>query len=100
MRSCECEQFSDTFLPNIDVLQSQHAVTISFALESHLMGMKRRVFDELIHQCISGPNSDPKKAELLRTFKIPEYLIEEHSSSSNRTINIFAAWISKEYVWV
>jgi hypothetical protein len=64
------------------------------------MGMKHRVFDELLHNCVPGPNSDRKKAELLRSFKIPADLIEENSSSSNRTVNIFAAWISKEYVWV
>jgi len=81
-------------------LQQKHAVSISFALESHLMGMKRAIFDKLIRNCIAGPNSDRRKAELLRTFTIPDELIEDNSSPSNCTVNIFAAWISKDYVWV
>jgi hypothetical protein len=62
--------------------------------------MKRKIFDTLMNNCVPGPNSDRKKADLLRTFKIPDDLIEEHSSSSNRTVNVFAAWISEEYVWI
>jgi hypothetical protein len=64
------------------------------------MGMKRPIFDKLICNCIPGPNSDRRKAELLRTFTIPNEFSEDNSSPSNRTVNIFAAWISKDYVWV
>ena len=81
-------------------LQQKHVVPISFTLESHLMGMKLAIFDKLICNCIPGPNSDLCKAKLLQMFMIPDEIIEDSNSPSNHTVNIFAAWISKDCVWV
>lgn len=77
----------------------QHAVTISFGLEAHMFGMPRVIYDEVIQSCIPGPNDDPEKAELLRSFVIPERFKVPGSSPKDRTMNIFAAWVSDDWVW-
>lgn len=78
----------------------QHAVTISFGLELHIMGMPQAAYEETICDCIPGPNGNRHKANLLRTFVVPQQFIEEHSSKRKCTVNILAAWISDQYVWI
>lgn len=64
------------------------------------MGMNREIYDEILLNCGPGPNEDSEKAQLLRSFQVPSRFIEDHSSSSDRTVNIFAAWVSDDYAWV
>jgi hypothetical protein len=50
---------------------------------------------------IPGPNNDPQKAEQIHTFLILEQLVVPGSSGRRpRTIKIFAAFISAEWVYV
>ena len=49
----------------------------------------------------AGPNKDATKAEKIRTFLIPERLVVPNSSSRRpRTIKIFVALISSDWVYV
>jgi hypothetical protein len=58
-------------------------------------------FYDITSQHIAGPNKDPQKAELMRTFVIPDRLVVSGSSINRpRTIKIFAAFISAEWVYV
>ena len=63
--------------------------------------MPPRVFWSIIGNDIPGSNEDPEKAELIRTFLIPdEYTIKHSSPKYPRTIKIFAAFVSESWVWV
>jgi len=79
----------------------QHAVSISLGLEAHVFGMSRDDFFDIIAKDTAGPNKDPTKAEQIRMFHIPERLnIANSSSKRPRTIKIFAAFISSDWVHV
>lgn len=63
--------------------------------------MKTSDFLEIIPNDVAGPNNDPKKAEQIRTFLIPEKFIVPGSSDRRpRTVKIFVAFISLEWVYV
>jgi hypothetical protein len=63
--------------------------------------MKPCDFFAIVKHDIPGPNEDFEKAEKIRTFVIPEHLIEPGSSSGRpRRIKIFAAFLSKDWVYV
>ncbi|KAF7969568.1 hypothetical protein HWV62_26931 [Athelia sp. TMB] len=75
-----------------------HATVISFALEAHLMGMKRIDYDEIISASV--PGSDADRGHLHHGFVVPERFREPNSSpTQSRTVNIFLAWVSEEWVW-
>ena len=83
------------------ILDHQHALCVSLGLEAHVFGMSREDFFEIVTKDIPGPNGDASKAEKIRTFLIPECLIVPNSSSTRpRTIKIFAAFISSDWVYV
>lgn len=63
------------------------------------MLLKREIYQEILPSCRPGPNKDAAKADLLQSFQIPARFTEDYSSSSDRLVNIFAAWVSDEYVW-
>ncbi|KAF7967022.1 hypothetical protein HWV62_36223 [Athelia sp. TMB] len=76
----------------------QHATVISFALEAHIIGMKRSDFDDIIS--VSVPGSNKKKSHLQHSFVVPSRFHESTSSSATqRTVNIFIAWVSEDWVW-
>jgi hypothetical protein len=62
--------------------------------------MSPKDFYEIVSHHVPGPNNDPEKANRIRTFIIPDRLIVPGSSNSSRTIKIFAAFISAEWVYV
>lgn len=70
-------------------------------LESHWVNMPRQDFDEITSICVPGANDNNAKAELMRSFVIPERLMAPNSSSntSQRTCNIPVAFISDHNVW-
>lgn len=76
----------------------QHATIISFALESHIMGMKRSDYDEITSFSVDG--SSGKERNLKHSFLIPDRFHEGSSSPSKRTVNILLAWVSDDWVWV
>lgn len=65
-----------------------------------MFGMTPDDFYDITSRHIAGPNKDPQKAECIRTFPIPDRLIVPGSSTTPRTIKIFAAFISVEWVYV
>jgi hypothetical protein len=70
-------------------------------LEGHIFGMNLLDFLEIIRNDIPGPNDDPEKAEQIRTFILPDRFIVPGSSDRRpRTIKIFAAFISADWVYV
>lgn len=74
---------------------------VSLVLEGHWMGMRPELFYEIIKNDIVGPNSDPDKASQMKTFLIPNrYIVANSSSSTPRTIKIFAAFVSSKWVHV
>ncbi|KAF7966024.1 hypothetical protein HWV62_40459 [Athelia sp. TMB] len=76
----------------------QHATVISFALEAHIIGMKRSDFDDIIS--VSVPGSNKEKSHLQHSFVVPSRFHESTSSSATRrTVNIFIAWVSEDWVW-
>lgn len=63
--------------------------------------MKFHDFLEIISADVPGPNIDPQKAEKIRTFIIPDrFTVPGSSDRQPRTIKIFAAFISPEWVYV
>lgn len=79
---------------------NQHAVTIHFGLEAHIIGMPRNVYSEIIQNDIPGPNEDPERAEMVRSFIIPpRFTVKNSSPNTTRTINILVAFVSSEWAW-
>jgi len=77
-----------------------HACLINFGLEANIIGMKLDVFHEIVSEDYPGPNPHPEKSEFIRTFRIPERFIVEHSSRTRpRPIKLYAAFISPKWVW-
>lgn len=75
-------------------------MVINFGLEAHIIGMSKEIYDHIISKNIPGTNADLNKSELLRSFVFPEEYIEPGSSARRpRRINIFAAFVSDEWVW-
>jgi len=74
---------------------------ISFALEGHIFGLKPDDYWEIISNDQDGPNEDPQKARAIRVFKIPDHFtVPDSSPNKDRTLKIFAAFISESWVWV
>lgn len=62
--------------------------------------MPRSVYDEIVANDIAGPNEDPERAELVRSFIVPPRFTVPNSSPTNpRTINILAAFVSPNWAW-
>jgi hypothetical protein len=94
-----CESYTDFYF--VALIFDQHALCISLGLEAHVFGMTPEDFFDIAAQDIPGPNLDTTKADKIRTFLIPERLIVPNSSSRRpRTIKMFAAFISAEWVHV
>lgn len=74
---------------------------IHFGLEAHIICLTHDDYREIIQDDIPGPNADKTKANLLRSFPMPQHFINKNSSSPEkpRTINIFAAFVSSARVW-
>ncbi|GLB34621.1 hypothetical protein LshimejAT787_0201860 [Lyophyllum shimeji] len=78
-----------------------HAVTINFGLEAHLIVMSRDDFYEILAGDRPGPNADAGKARRLRSFTIPDRMVEAGTSTrSDRYVNMFAAFVMKTQVIV
>lgn len=76
-------------------------MVISFGLEAHILILSPDVFWEIITDDVAGSNPDQKKAEQMRTFRIPtRFIVEGSSRSRPRTIRILAAFVSEEHVVV
>lgn len=77
----------------------QHAITVSFGLEAHIMGMTKACFDEIVSTSITGSNVD--RGDRQHSFLVPRRFNEESSSNPDkpRTVNIFLAWVSQSWVW-
>lgn len=77
----------------------QHAVTISFGLEAHIMGMTKACYDEIVATSITGSNAD--RGQRQHSFPVPRRFNEESSSKPDkpRTVNIFLAWVAESWVW-
>ncbi|KAH7903422.1 hypothetical protein BJ138DRAFT_988223, partial [Hygrophoropsis aurantiaca] len=85
------------------IAAGQHLLELSLGLEAHVLGMTKADFDNIIAGDQPGPNGNRSKAQKLRTFALPARFTEPGSSpNTNRTINIFAAFIcdTSDYVWV
>lgn len=86
-------------MPQLSILLTsnlQHATIISFALESHIMGMARSDYDEITSISVDGSGKDKN---LKQSFLIPARFREVSSSPSQRTANIMLAWVSDDWVW-
>jgi len=63
--------------------------------------MKPEDFFDIVARDIPGPNPDATKADIIRTFLIPErFTVPNSSTRCPRTIKIFAAFMSPEWVHV
>ena len=82
------------------ILQYEHLAIISLGLEAHWIGMDIAAFQLFLAGDCPGPNKDRKKANQMRTFAVPAQFVEESSSPNTaRTLTIFLAIISEDYVW-
>jgi hypothetical protein len=78
----------------------KHAIVISLGLESHVMGMSLRDFEDITANDIPGPNSNGSKANKLRSFIVPDrFRVAGSSPKEKRTVNIMAAFVCEDYVW-
>ena len=82
---------------------TQYAVSINFGLEACLYSVPLSIFQDLLANDSPGNNPDKRKAQRLRTFKFPRYLIEEsrqapEGKEDTQSINIFCAFIMKKKV--
>ncbi|KAF8204136.1 hypothetical protein BJ912DRAFT_841585, partial [Pholiota molesta] len=85
----------------IVIAAGKHAVVISLGLEAHVFGMPPELFWEIISNDVPGPNEDPDKSELIRTYRIPDrYTVPHSSPRTPRTIKIFGAFVSEKWVHV
>lgn len=77
----------------------KHAVTISFGLEAHVMGMTRACYDEIVATSVPGSNAINGYRQ--HSFPVPRRFNEPWSSNPDkeRTVNIFLAWVSHTWVW-
>lgn len=59
--------------------------------------MKRTYYDEIISKDVPGQNADKSKAEVLRTFEIPERFVNDKSANptKKRYVNVLAAMVSE-----
>jgi hypothetical protein len=74
-------------------------MTINFGLEAHILILPKTDFFTILQGNGPGPNPDKAKAKRLRSFTIPNYTIEEGSSTKiNRKINILAAVVMETQV--
>ncbi|KII83447.1 hypothetical protein PLICRDRAFT_119413 [Plicaturopsis crispa FD-325 SS-3] len=78
----------------------QHAMILSFGLQSSVIGMSLDTYREILSQEQDGTNADPEKAKVLRSFRIPDKFIVPGSAEVDRKINIFAAAVSTASAWV
>lgn len=73
----------------------QHLAFVNFGLEASVLRISATDFAEITapKQDIPGPNSNPSKAEKMRSFELPERFKDPDSSDLNklRRINIFMA---------
>lgn len=64
------------------------------------MGMPRSVYSEIVRNDIPGPNENPERAEMIRSFLIPpRFTVPNSSPIEPRTINILAAFVSPTWAW-
>ncbi|KAI0074764.1 hypothetical protein K474DRAFT_1647578 [Panus rudis PR-1116 ss-1] len=78
-----------------------HGVRIHLGLEATILPLPRDVYDQIVATDIPGPNDDKKKAEQMRSFPIPsEFYVPNSQDSNDRSINIFAAFVSEENAFV
>ena len=74
-------------------------MTINFGLEAHVLILPKTDFFKILEGDGPGPNPDKAKAKRLRSFTIPDYMIEAGSSTKvNRRINILAAVVMETQV--
>ncbi|RDB22952.1 hypothetical protein Hypma_009804 [Hypsizygus marmoreus] len=83
------------------LLNNNHALLIHFGLEAHLMCVPISLYRKIVAHDIPGPNQDSEKANLIRSFVLPDKTIVPGSSPVRpRTINIFAAFVSNKHAWI
>lgn len=58
--------------------------------------MKREDYEEIVNKDAPGPNADKAKAEILRSFVMPERFANKLSADAKkrRLINVLAAFVS------
>lgn len=82
---------------------AKHALVCHLGLEGNITPM--RLTDYLLivspWRCVPGPNKDPEKANLMRTFILPDKFCEPGAREvEKRTINVLAVIRTKEYAFV
>ncbi|KAJ7574812.1 hypothetical protein C8J56DRAFT_464853 [Mycena floridula] len=78
-----------------------HLAVISFGLEASLIPMDTDLLEELLRSGEPGPNSEKRKAQALRQFRIPQRFYESHTSpNEKRAVRIPLAFTTpfKSYV--
>ncbi|KAL0960298.1 hypothetical protein HGRIS_011925 [Hohenbuehelia grisea] len=80
------------------MMAGQHALVIHFTMEGCVIGMPRTDYDEITNSHVKTRGN--KNDAWHRSFEIPRRLFEPNSSPTEfRTLNIYAAFVSKDWVW-
>ncbi|KAJ7726999.1 hypothetical protein DFH07DRAFT_945938 [Mycena maculata] len=79
-----------------------HALVCHFGLEGNLTPMSLDDFRLLTRACVPGPNEDPDKAEIMRSFVLPKKF-KNHAARKEKklaTVNVMAAVVTEEQAFV
>ncbi|KAL0952244.1 hypothetical protein HGRIS_006534 [Hohenbuehelia grisea] len=80
------------------MMAGQHALIIHFTMEGCVIGMPRTDYDEITNSHVKTRGN--KNDAWHRSFEIPRRLFKPNSSPTEfRTLNIYAAFVSKDWVW-
>ncbi|KAF9049376.1 hypothetical protein BDZ89DRAFT_1057739 [Hymenopellis radicata] len=79
-----------------------HCMTIHWGLEAQLIVVTVEQLQELITCDTPGPNLDRKKAQRLRSFRVPEHFRELHSnpSTKDRLLTVMAAFVGVKHAFL
>ncbi|KAJ3539846.1 hypothetical protein NMY22_g4552 [Coprinellus aureogranulatus] len=84
------------------VAAGYHAVTLNLGLEACCHVFRLEDYYAILDGDGPGPNPDRKKAQRLRSFRLPENLIDAGASqrSTAPSANIFCAFLTKHFAFV
>ncbi|KAJ6544913.1 hypothetical protein B0H10DRAFT_1836644 [Mycena sp. CBHHK59/15] len=74
-----------------------HILVLHFGLEASMRIITLQDFNEIVSNCVPGPNKNRAKANRLRSFPLPQRFIVPGSAQTDRYINIFAAIIMGDH---